>query len=228
MSKPFKTEAEMAAKIVAWLENLKWEVYQEVKLEGRDNVADIVAVQEKRVWVIETKMQLGFSVLAQAFAWKDYAHYVSVGTPRIRHNCREQFFIKRTLDHFGIGHLRVDSWNNVEENCKPQINRCCGACCGAHLLLDALTPEHKTFSKAGEQWGGYWSPFKATCENVRKYVEGHPGATLKEMIDKVDTHYHSSATAKSALRAWIKKGIVKGVEARCEGRLIKLFSVKEK
>jgi hypothetical protein len=79
--KKFKSEAELAAQIVAWFADKPYEIFQEVQYGRCGPVADIVARSGRIIWVIEAKMTLGLSVLGQADSWRPYAHYVSIATP---------------------------------------------------------------------------------------------------------------------------------------------------
>ena len=70
------TERELAAPVVEWLSAQHFEVYQEVELHSR--VADIVAVDGKRVWVIECKRTMSLDLLDQANRWRWLATWCSV------------------------------------------------------------------------------------------------------------------------------------------------------
>ena len=48
-------------------------------------------------------------------------------------------------------------------------------------------------------------------------------ASLKEVVDGIDHHYGSDTTARSCLSAWIWAGKVRGVVARREGRLLRIY-----
>lgn len=74
------TETELAAEVVRHLDEAGWETYQEVQLAGRR--ADIVAVRHgTELMVVETKLNLTFDLLDQAFRWKPYAHAVYIAVP---------------------------------------------------------------------------------------------------------------------------------------------------
>ena len=93
----------------------------------------------------------------------------------------------------------------------------------AKRVLAHLHEGYRQCAKAGSADGGHWTPFRNTCQAVARYVVEHPGCTLKELIDKVDTHYNSSATARACLAKWIGRGVVAGVRARLEGRQLHLY-----
>jgi hypothetical protein len=64
--KPTHTEADLAAVVVAWLQDSGAAVYQEVEVAG--GVADIVARVGPELWIIETKLHLSLALLVQAYS----------------------------------------------------------------------------------------------------------------------------------------------------------------
>lgn len=218
------SEEEMAGHVVAWLQDMDWTVYQEVQRYERGKIADIVATRGKLIWVIETKLSLGFDVLEQAHYWRCHAHYVSVGVPPVKGGLN---FKEVVLRRFGIGCLVIGRYGHewtIREEVKPEMNR--------RLipgLREKLRPEHQTWARAGNARGERFSPFKATCRAVAEFVAENPGTSLKQMLSCVSTHYRSTSTAHSALAGWIEDGKVKGVRLERDGRKIKLYpdQVKE-
>ncbi|MEW6614016.1 MAG: MmcB family DNA repair protein [Thermodesulfobacteriota bacterium] len=100
------SEVEIAKVVIGWLQDLRWEVYQEVQIGACGPIADIVAVQDKLLWIIEVKRSLGLSVIGQALHWKTFCHYVSVAVPYKRWTKEHDtavYFMKRD----GIGLLKV-------------------------------------------------------------------------------------------------------------------------
>jgi len=214
------SEAELAAVVVAWLRDLRWEVYQEVEAYG--HVADIVAVQGALLWVIETKTSLSLRVMEQAFMWRQRAHYASVAIPRAR---RASSYAMRCLNRDGIGALEVrapDGYtpelSRVSEVGHAALNRR-----PAGKLRDKLYEQQKTYAAAGSQ-GARWTPFIGTCEELRRFVAEHPGATLKESIASIKTHYRTPSTARSSLARWIQAGVVQGVRCELEGKALRLYA----
>src|SRR5690606_4362918 len=69
-------------------------------------IADIVAVKDNKVWVIETKLAFGSKVIEQAYFWHPYADYISIAVPRNYkngYNVVLNFFIEQK----GIGYFTV-------------------------------------------------------------------------------------------------------------------------
>lgn len=222
-----KTEADLAKPLVTWLEDLKWEVYKEVAPWGGSHggACDIVAKQGSIIWAIEVKKTFSNALLAQAFGWVQYAHYVSVAIPEMgRHCVVKEHFLR--CHGMGLLEVKVSPFSVAEEFSYEVMERI-----GAKLhrkalpsLRDTLCEEQKTYSEAGNAINKRWTPFQATCERVKQFVQNHPGCTLKEMLDKIKTHYPSASSARSALAQWIRAGSVEGVEARMEGRRIRLYA----
>jgi hypothetical protein len=108
-------ETEVAAAVVAWLEEAGWDVYQEVQVKRFGRIADIVAVMERRVWIIECKTSLSMAVIGQAYDWQESVHWVSVAVPILAkrkggYPIRGQRprFVNRVLRDYGIGLIKVE------------------------------------------------------------------------------------------------------------------------
>jgi hypothetical protein len=215
----------LAEKVVAYLQDLHWDVYQEVKPKGFGGIADIVAVQSNRVWVIETKTTFSLAVIAQARRWKNFAHWVSVAVPSVRRSGSRTDIGCEILRHYGIGLIRVyDHYEGIlAEDVKPRLAR--KALAGK--ILSSLCKEQKTYSKAGNNRSEYYSPFKRTCNEVARAVHANPGINLKSLIEKVDHHYASASSARNSLRYWAETGKIRGIRMERDGKFIKFFPSKE-
>lgn len=225
----FKSESELAAAVVAWLKDMHWTVYQEVQMMRGDGIADIVATQNKRLWVVETKLSFSLAVIEQANNWKAWAHYTSIAIPssQTRRSPRGRIVGEMLCRYLGIGIIKVENWGDgrsqPREAVEPPLNR--------HIiegLAESLCDEQLIRSVAGSISGGHWTPFKSTCRDVLGYVRNHPGCTMKELLTHVQTHYASVASARSCLPGWIEEGKVPGVELRREGRKMFLHPKEKK
>jgi Holliday junction resolvase len=76
--------------VIDWFTERGWDVYQEVQIQSGYPVADIVAVMGLRVWVVECKTTLTLDLMAQAFHWQRYAHWVSVAVPETKRRGRSK------------------------------------------------------------------------------------------------------------------------------------------
>lgn len=204
------SEADLAAAVVAYLEALQWTIYQEV--EGFSGIADIVGVQDDKIIVVETKKSLTFDVIAQAMRWKPYAHQVSVAVPKTKGVSGGRQLAFRVCAEHEIGVLEVTKWSGGETHINEERPAPTRKKIIPTGLKMKLREEHKTYAKAGSANGGHWTPFKSTCEALRREVEsGRPGRTLIEVVKELDHHYASPSSARNHLGHWIEKGKVAGV-----------------
>lgn len=212
------TEIELAEPIIAWLRDHKWEVYQEVDLGN--GVADIVALMGRRVWIIEVKQSFSLAVIAQAARWSYCAHWCSIAVPSskqylIRH------FAERICRDYGIGVLYPRK-NHVEERVPAALHRKADT----QHVIKHLKEEQKTFAKAGNSNGQRWTPFKATCREIERFVSEHPGCNLKQLISGIETHYSSPASARGCISHWLANGVIKGIRIESNGKSVALYTEK--
>lgn len=210
------SEQELAAVVVAWLEAMGADVYQEVACTG--GVADIVAVVAHEVWIVEVKTSLSLALITQAMERRRAAHRVFVAAPHTKH-LRD---VKQLYDELGIGLLVVQAGDFDSTWNQPRINV---AVYGRRwntrpvALRSKLRPEHKTSAKAGAPGAaGRWTPWRDTCRQLAVLVKSEPGITLKSAIDTIKHHYRSAASARTSLAKWIADGKVEGVrieDGRC-------------
>lgn len=217
------SEQQVAAVVVAWLEALGADVYQEV--ECGSGVADIVAKIRAEIWVVEVKTSLSLALLVQAMDRRQDAHRVVVAAPYTR-NMRD---VARICESIGVGLLDVRvaerGWSHyggdfgdpavIELVHAPRVSH------GKARLAEWLKPEHKTHAKAGAVGGGgRWTPFRETCEELRRVVLLEPGISVKAAVEKMRHHYGSNKSAISSLAHWVERGKVAGVRVETvNGRL---------
>jgi hypothetical protein len=202
-------EAALAEKVVRYLRGEGWTVYPEVQTRSFGAVADIVAVRDEEVMVIETKTTFGLGVLGQAFEWKRYAHYVAVGVPVTKRNTKAKHFGRHVCWNFGIGIFTVDAATGVVSEAiapkkteNPQTK----------VLLDTLTEQHKTYAKAGNADKKYLTKFKITCNRLRRYVREHPDCCIGEAVANIKHHYKNDTNARLSLGKQITQyGTVPGI-----------------
>lgn len=217
------TEVELAKVVVSWLKDWGWEVYQEVGLHRGGRRVDIIAVIEPKIWFIECKMSYGMKVLEQAFRWINSAHYVSVAVPYTREfsdNC----LARKLHSIIGLGLIQV-SLDDADEIISPRFNRKANT----KRVLNALCEEHKHFTEAGSNYGGYFTAFAGTKKRFIQIVKSNPGISMKEILKKMgdEHHYASTVTAKTALAMWVRKGIIPEVNRVRDGRFIKYYPAKK-
>jgi len=201
------TEADIAKSIVSYLHGNGWEVYQEVRC-GRIR-ADIVAVDNKITWVIETKLSFNLNLMEQASRWidKHMANYVSIGIPKLQYNDYAMQILNRL---YGIGALLVtpNSLENVTREIPAKFQRT-----KKSDIRKFLYEEQKYFVDAGTN-STYFTPFKRTKENLIKVISENPGINLKDLIEKCSHHYRSNMIGRARISQLIQQGVIP--EIRCE------------
>lgn len=204
-------EIVLGARVVAELRAQQWRVYQEVT--GRGGRADIVATQGPFVWVVECKIRFGLDVLAQAWGWRKYAHFVSIAVWSARRSWST--FGSRVLADYGIGCLVVDE-HAVHEHMPPAFLRRANT----EELRGRLTPDLEAYgAQAGNADSHFYSRFKQTCTEVQRFVKLRPGCTLKQVIEGIRHHYASTSSARASLAHWMERGKVPGVRLERDGKV---------
>jgi hypothetical protein len=201
-------ETDLARKVIEWLIDQKWDVYQEVQVFQGGSVADIVAKQGPVIWVIETKTTLSLAVIGQAYEWLPWANFVSVAVPAGK---RRIGFAARILKTYGIGLLKVNQYESdwsspVSEIEHPAFRRHTGN--ARTYILNALNEAHKTYAEAGNNQCRHWSPFKQTCLDIYQYVRVNEGCSLKDILNNVKYHYATPASARVCIPKWAEAGVI--------------------
>jgi hypothetical protein len=198
-------ETDLAEKVVNWLKEQGWEVYQEVTY---GSVADIVATKNNIIWIIECKTAFGIQVINQALAWVGCAHYISIAVPHIAHYNKQLI-----LKYLPIGLITVRSTPTWEGKSVDEIVKSPGQ--KNILLIETfrkhLCEEQKTWAKAGNNCGDRFTPFKNTVKHIEIYLKDHPGATMKEILKNVKHHYANDASAKGSIPELINRDIIKTI-----------------
>lgn len=233
-----ENEKELLAHVVAWLQDMGWEVYQEVASDF--GVADIVAVNGPKLWIIEGKMSLGLPVMAQANHWKWYAHMRSVAVyckdhiwPKRQSNSSYQAnqLAKRCCEMLGIGVIEVRHNGfsiQVAEEVQPAIDRkLITRPDGSGGIRYELREEQKTVCAAGGNNGGYYTPYKETCRSILEYVQRNPGCTLKILLDNIQTHYSSRQSARITLPKRLRQNLIPGVTSDTSDGTLRIYPVEQ-
>jgi len=214
--KQFKKETELARIIIRYLQEIGWEIYQEVQVSSFSSIADIVAVQNNLIWVLECKLSLSLDLISQAENWKSCSHYVSIVIPYkpyIHGKRKGRDLALRILRDYGIGCFTVqkhdkdwygDSSATIAQIEEPKLNRKALT----NYIRNSLTEEQKYWAEAGNAQKLRYTPFQDTKRQVISYIKNNPGCTFKELIDNIKHHYVSDTSAITSLRQWINIGII--------------------
>jgi hypothetical protein len=191
-----------------------WETYAEVPYFGKR--ADIVATKAGLVIVVETKTSYTLSLLEQALFWKRHVHAVYVSAPQ-----NERLIYQKIRRYFGIGIVIAgDLWDPSDSVLREGVlNRHASR---SVQVLRSLLVEERRDQRAGMAGGGYYTAFSGTCDSLRRVLKSLQGeASWADILARMQHHYGSDATARSALTRWIRQGCVAGVEI-VEGRPLKV------
>jgi hypothetical protein len=226
--RPKISEVELAKKIIEWLELNGWEVFQEVRKEWGQPIADIVARKDGVIWVIETKTSFTLDVMEQADYWKGRANMVSIGIPSgTTRGHKDHAFRTKVCELLGIGILTLDHEydtrysyhpSGIREKLQPF------KVISAYNWDKILKPEHKDYCEAGATSAQHrFTPFRSTVDQLIVVVRDNPGITLKDAIVLIKHHYQKNATAVACLTKFICNGVIKEIEVRFEDRKSKLY-----
>ncbi len=217
------TEVDVAKPVVQWLKDFNWEVYQEVSPPHTSRCADILAVQNNIVWIIEVKRSLSLSLLEQINHWKHKVHYVSIAIPQTKNRFdRTRHYGFNLLKQNGIGCFSVTHRpciSKVREEVEPSLHRKVNC----QYIIDSLMEEHKTFAEAGNADGKRWTPFKHTCTNITRMVTENPGILFKDLMINVTHHYASTNSARSSIKYWIESGIIDNIVFKKENKQLRVY-----
>lgn len=204
----------MARDVVAELQRQGYEVYEEVSTGYGGKRADLVGVRGVVTIVVECKSSLSLKLLDQLTCWRGYANLIvgAFGGGRIGNAANA--FCRTT----GIGLWSIVS--GVNEKIPPTFHRR-----KWDGLKDALHPAQRSqeYARAGSRDGGYWTPFRQTCDALLVIVNGHPnGIDLRDALRQVKHHYASQSSAVSSLPGLVRGGHVKGIRVT-DGRPLRLY-----
>ncbi len=223
-TKLFARETDLAAPICKYLEQMGFEVYQEVIYAG---TADIVAKRRGLLWVIECKLRYNFEVLQQASNWRPYAHWVSVAVPSPKYWSITPV-VSEIHKKLGLGLIYVGPNNFgdgaiiAREMREPPLHRKVNG-----ALAKALREEQKTYAATGSAGVKRWTPFKSTVRDVVRYVQFNPGVSMKEVLDNLPTHYQSKSTARSRLVYFIETGVINEIRLERHGKELRLYPTEK-
>jgi hypothetical protein len=186
-------ETELAKPVIQWLSEQHWEIYQEVQFGYGGGVADIVAVRNGILWIIETKTSYSFAVLNQASRWG--AHYRSVAVP----SARERDY-RVALWYYQVGVIEVNFYKSgntteteVDEHIPAPLMRSNHK--QSKRYMDSLVELQKTYAAAGSQSGHHLTPYKNTMIEVKRTISANPGCTIKDLFEKHGRMHYSSASS---------------------------------
>nr|BFD64798.1 hypothetical protein BdHM001_34790 [Bdellovibrio sp. HM001] len=215
-----RSEQELGADVVAYLQKQGFDVYQEVSCGS--GYVDIVAVKNGIRWAIETKTSLSDQVIDQALSRLRQFHYVSVAVPAAKGRSYVNLSTSKRfiLNYFGIGVLSVSKSSYVFEEIEPKLCRTAVkyGLGSRKELLDplygykavALLPEQQ-IDIAGGKSGQQLTSYKLTNIRIVEYLRDNGPTLIKTLAEKVDHHYSSCAAMRTAVTGGVAKGWLVGI-----------------
>ena len=195
----FAKEEDMARIVVSHFEGLGYQVYKEVSSRG--GRLDIYCVKENDTIAIETKLNIGLTLLEQAHNWLGRANRVFLAIPYKKKN--NLHFAREVCRNFGIGIMLVSD---------PQYYESITEIVPAAVCADPSNPpevfEEQKLSVAGNARGEFITPFGLTRRDLVEYVRTNPGCSLSDAVRGIKHHYQHESSAKSSLRKLIIDGVI--------------------
>lgn len=214
MKRWIEDEAMLASKVVAELQRQGFKTYEEVSTGYGAKRADIVALRGPVVAVVECKVSFSMKLTDQLTGWLGLAHVVIGACGFTKLGIASRRYLRRE----GIG-LWMVGFDEIREEISPRLLRRADT----RRIKRDLCPEMKSgeYAKAGTQ-GGYWTPFQATCRDLKRVVAEHDGIELRAALKAIKHHYANERSAVSSIPDIIKRGLLDGIV--CEGRPLRLYS----
>jgi hypothetical protein len=215
------SEADLAKRVLDWLSAQGWDCYPEVTYDFYR--ADIVAVRGPLLMVVECKTRATVAMWGQAISWRQHAHFICVAhTDRIKPDGYATKVVERHLiNYFGIGRILVGRYG-ITQDPMPQYRRPDKTCCTN--LKKKLHPDQKNYTPGTVS--GYSTPWRRTMKRAVIFVRDNPGCTIREVIERINHHYSSDASARACVRNWLP--LEKGIVMRHIGNVIRYYCRSER
>lgn len=237
----FNNEAELAQAASKFLLADGWDCYFEVCRDGYGNIADIVAVRGPYTAIIETKMSLSMTLMAQCHDWvrQGAANFVVAAVPAKTRNPKRPFepsvskgrgFALRVAKDYGFGVWQVPSEEKLwgSKSMRDMGMTSFHRFKKSSSIRDFLKEEMKTQAMPGTRVGGYVTPFTITCDRVRSMLRNSDGESLvSDVIRSIEHHYASNKSARGSLVSLAKSSLIPGIGIRGSGRESKFFLKEE-
>lgn len=205
-------EVDLAKSIVSHFSK-DYDVYQEVKACS-SRVIDIVVRRKSSLMAIETKVTLNMKLWEQAFKNKKWCGYSFIAIPQNVYQKSLRKMISGMCKGLNIGVIVVDFDGNVSIQYNPAEE--------IPTQPLKLYDEQKSFALAGSGGVPYFTPFKKTVSEIKKYLEEHGKSELVTVISSIDHHYKTEQSAISSIRKYVLKGVIRGVVSSEDGKYLEL------
>jgi hypothetical protein len=183
-------ESELAQHFIKFFD--EHEIFSEVKAAS---TIDFVARKGDITIGVEVKMKMNFEVIGQAYYNRNHFNQVYVAVPM-----KKVDFSFEICKILGIGVLLYsEKGDRVYERIKPETR---------NPKYSPKIREYNKMSVAGSQ-NDRMTDFKWTVHQITEYLKTNDGAKLDTVLDNIKYHWKTRATAKSCLRKYNSKGVLK-------------------
>lgn len=196
-------ESDLFFPLKSYLENEGYAVYAEVPCYGK--TADIVAVRDNIVTVVEMKVTMNLKLVEQVFFWRNMANYVYAAVPM---EADITPFVRELLRNAGIGIIGLDI--RVCDDSKPfcsRIEKYEKAKLFRKLAFSRedyfqpirweqhIIPEHSQNTAGVKHADIRVSRYKLMMEHAQHLLSIWPeGMSINELANKLDTYYTNPKT----------------------------------
>jgi len=201
----FKTEQEMAQRVVTWLKKQGYKVFQEQAVEGSTKRLDIAALRgDGKLWAISCKLTAKKAGLKDARWWQKHSNVTSLLMP-LKYDAR----LVCECASYGVGLMYADSQHIfiiVDPAYRKQRTE---------DLFCKLNPKTASFAKAGMASGKRNTPFNRDLQDLADYLLANDGSSIEDAFNHVqDKSFSGLPALKRALELEIKKRNYPGLYLR--------------
>ncbi|CAJ1315948.1 hypothetical protein [Paenibacillus nuruki] len=219
-------ESDMYPYLKKYFEGKGYTVYPEIEPPGNGTKrADIVAIKDQEVVIIEMKVGFGLTVIQQACDWKGYANQIYIAIPKPKKRNWMPPIGSKLLASEKLGLLEVDlkdysnfAYVDVNFSRVREVNKAPyqPEASSAISIIKFITPYHLEGPNGGSQTGGHISGYQVTMRRVKEFLTDRDWTTAKEIADNVETHYYAQDKSAS-----LKQSLLKWESEWCEYKVIK-------
>jgi hypothetical protein len=199
-----KTEKDLGLLVKVWLIAEDWDCFPEAQIRQRGPRADLIAIKDSLLWVIETKLSLNLQVIEQALRWRDLgALYTSIAVLKPKRKYHQKFtwhsnFVDRFFRQEGLGLIFGDLLDNtVIEAIPPRLHRYNYQ--RSKNIIAQLDPRMKLYIPGSTSKEGFSSPYQRTIENAITFIAAQKTCSINELLTNIKTHFRVRAKARNFL-----------------------------
>lgn len=196
-------ESDMFLPIKKYFEDEGYTIYAEVPCYGR--TADIVAVKNKLITVIETKLSMTISLLEQVFGWRHKAHYVYAAVPK---KARISIWTRNLLCNAGIGIIRLEIDTRSDQPYCSRVYKAGKARLFRRIGIQHhggfrpirweqhIIPEHALNVSGVKRADIHISRYKLMMNHTRRLLTNckEEGMSINDLANTLDTYYANPKT----------------------------------